>query len=93
MNEAGFSMQVGLFSLTFYFATSFFLLFLVGDYNDAVEHARLFDRTEPADDGHKEQHQADFVIISDYEEAVAHKRSFPSIEIDESELSAEFIQC
>jgi UMF1 family MFS transporter len=44
MNESGFSMRVGLFALTFYFAISFVILFLVGDYEDAVQHAREIDQ-------------------------------------------------
>jgi UMF1 family MFS transporter len=43
MNEMGYSMRTGLFTLTFYFLASFCILFFVGDYNDAVEHAREID--------------------------------------------------
>mmetsp|Transcript_15261 Transcript_15261/g.24742 ORF Transcript_15261/g.24742 Transcript_15261/m.24742 type:complete len:593 (+) Transcript_15261:32-1810(+) len=43
MNEMGFSMRSGLITLTFYFTVSFFILFLVGDYDEAVAHARQID--------------------------------------------------
>jgi UMF1 family MFS transporter len=43
MNEAGISMRIGLFSLTFYFMVSFCILFLVGDYDEAVAHAKAVD--------------------------------------------------
>lgn len=43
MNEMGFSMRIGLFSLTVYFTVSFFILFLVGDYKEAVNHAKQID--------------------------------------------------
>lgn len=43
MNEMGFSMRTGLFTLTFYFLASFCILFFVGDYKDAVAHAREID--------------------------------------------------
>jgi MFS-type transporter involved in bile tolerance (Atg22 family) len=43
MNETGFSMRAGLFTLTFYFAVSFVILFFVGDYNEAVAHAKAID--------------------------------------------------
>lgn len=63
MNEAGFSMRAGLFSLNGYFFFSYVVLtFFVGDYDDAVEHARTF---------HAEK-DADFVILPD---AVAMKAS------------------
>jgi MFS-type transporter involved in bile tolerance (Atg22 family) len=44
MNEAGISMRIGLFSLTFYFMVSFCILFLVGDYDEAVAHAKAVDQ-------------------------------------------------
>ena len=44
MNEAGISMRIGLFSLTFYFMVSFCILFLVGDYDEAVAHAKAVDK-------------------------------------------------
>lgn len=43
MNEMGVSMRMSLFSLTVYFIISFGVLFLVGDYNDAVNHAKDID--------------------------------------------------
>jgi MFS transporter, UMF1 family len=43
MNEMGFSMRIGLISLTIYFTVSFFILFLVGDYSEAVAHAKQID--------------------------------------------------
>jgi UMF1 family MFS transporter len=43
LNEFGFSMQLGLFSLNVYFAISLFVLILMGDYNAAVAHASSFD--------------------------------------------------
>lgn len=43
MNELGISMRIGLFSLNFYFLLSFLLLFLIGDYGNAVHHARVID--------------------------------------------------
>jgi hypothetical protein len=43
MNEAGVSMRIGLFVLTFYFMISFCILFLVGDYKEAVSHAKEVD--------------------------------------------------
>lgn len=98
LNEAGMSMRLGLFSLTFYFTASFFILFLVGDYWEAIAHAREFDTTKPTIDeseedplDHASLHsqrppEADFVIISDYEEAVAHMRSF--VAEDASEVSS-----
>jgi hypothetical protein len=43
MNESGFSMRIGLAALTVYFSISFGILFLVGDYNEAVSHARAVD--------------------------------------------------
>jgi hypothetical protein len=43
MNEAGYSMRIGLFTLTMYFAISFCILFLVGDYGKAVGHAKAID--------------------------------------------------
>jgi len=47
MNEAGFSLRAGLFSLTGYFCLSLIVLHtLVGDYGDAVEHANTFVATE-----------------------------------------------
>eukprot|EP00797_Seminavis_robusta_P013016 Sro200_g084820.2 (126) ;mRNA; r:63040-63417 len=104
MNEADISMRIGLFSLTFYCIASFFILFLVGDYEEAVSHARDFDHTKPSKDdsssdddpyeGHRRQRQpeADFVIISDYEEAVAHMRSLSIA--DDSEASSAYVpQC
>lgn len=47
MNEAGISMRIAFSSLTLYFIASFFLLFLVGDYQEAVAHAREFDNIKP----------------------------------------------
>ena len=47
MNEAGFSMRVGLFSLTAYFFVSFAVLqVLIGDYRDAVHDANTFANKE-----------------------------------------------
>ncbi|KAG7353650.1 vacuole effluxer Atg22 like protein [Nitzschia inconspicua] len=43
MNEMGFSMRIGIFSLTVYFTVSFFILFFVGDYDEAVAHAKQID--------------------------------------------------
>jgi len=43
MNEMGVSMRISLFSLTIYFILSFIILFLVGDYNEAVDHAKDID--------------------------------------------------
>lgn len=43
MNESGLSMRIGLLSLTFYFMVSFGVLFLVGDYDEAVAHAKEID--------------------------------------------------
>ncbi len=43
MNEMGFSMRIGLFTLTLFFTVSFFILFFVGDYNEAVDHAKKID--------------------------------------------------
>lgn len=43
MNELGISMRIGLFSLNFYFFLSFLLLFLIGDYGNAVHHAQFID--------------------------------------------------
>lgn len=43
MNEAGFSLRAGLFSLNCFYFVSFAVLHtLVGNYDDAVEHARTF---------------------------------------------------
>jgi MFS transporter, UMF1 family len=100
MNEVGISMRIGLFSLTFYFIASFLVLFLVGDYDEAVAHAREFDHTKPSKNDstradsfeslrRQRQPEADFVIISDYEEAVAHMRSL-SLDASESELSSSY---
>ena len=91
MNEAGISMRIGFSSLTLYFIASFFLMFLVGDYKDAVAHAREFDHTKPRpidsdseDENYQPRHdhhhprkpsEVDFVILSDYEEAIAHRQS------------------
>ena len=80
MNEAGISMRIGLFSLTFYFMASFCILFLVGDYEDAVAHAREFDHSKSNDKSESQNTDslhsaADFVMIGDYEEAVVHMRS------------------
>lgn len=43
MNEFGVSMRIGLFSLNIYFLLSFILLFFIGDYREAVTHARDID--------------------------------------------------
>jgi MFS-type transporter involved in bile tolerance (Atg22 family) len=43
MNEAGISMRAGLFSLSAYFLCAFFTLFLMGDYDEAVAHAKDVD--------------------------------------------------
>ena len=43
MNEAGFSMRIGLLTLTVYFFISFCILFFLGDYGDAVAHAKAVD--------------------------------------------------
>ena len=87
MNEAGISMRVGFSSLTLYFIASFFILFMVGDYEAAVKHARSFDRTKPfltdrdsTSDHHqpnnpRKRSEVDFVMLSDYEEAMAHRQS------------------
>lgn len=45
MNENGISMRIGLLSLTSYFLLAFFTLFLVGDYEEAKEHCKLYDET------------------------------------------------
>jgi hypothetical protein len=44
MNKAGISKRIGLFSLTFYSMVSFRTLFLVGDYDEAVAHAKAVDK-------------------------------------------------
>lgn len=102
LNEAGFSMRFGLFSLTFYFMVSFFLLFMVGDYEEAVEHARAFDHVKSTattdtdkENSHGRQHpEANFVIIADFEEAVAHKRSFSYIGDESTDISSHVgLQC
>lgn len=43
MNETGFSMRIGMISLTIYFAASIVILFFVGDYSEAVAHAKSID--------------------------------------------------
>jgi UMF1 family MFS transporter len=43
MNEMGFSMRIGLLTLSFYFFISFLVLFCVGDYEEAVSHAKAID--------------------------------------------------
>jgi len=53
MNEAGLSMRAAFGSLTLYFIVSYCILFLVGDYEEAVAHAREFDHTKP-DSGDEE---------------------------------------
>lgn len=45
MNEAGVPMQLGLLTLISYFLVSFTILFFVGDYDDAVAHAKAQDET------------------------------------------------
>ena len=105
MNEAGISMRLGFSSLTFYFIASFFLLFMVGDYEAAVEHASSFDRTTASvattelgvDNQHKRQprklSEVDFVMLPDYEEAIAHRQSISVT--SESDASSSFLvlQC
>lgn len=50
MNEAGFSMRAGLFSLNAYFFISFAVLqTLIGEYGDAVNHANTFGSTPRKD--------------------------------------------
>eukprot|EP00536_Pseudo-nitzschia_multiseries_P016375 jgi/Psemu1/299247/fgenesh1_pm.1096_\ len=44
MNELGFSMRIGLSTLSFYFLTSLCILFYVGDYDQAVLHAKNIDK-------------------------------------------------
>lgn len=44
MNEMGFSMRIGLSSLIVFFSISFCILFFVGDYNEAVAHAKAIDK-------------------------------------------------
>lgn len=43
MNEAGVPMSVGMFTLTIYFMISYMLLNWVGDYDEAVDHAKTID--------------------------------------------------
>ena len=43
MNEVNISMRLGLLSLNAYFLLSFLTLFMIGDYEDAVKHARDID--------------------------------------------------
>lgn len=43
INEAGYSMRIGLLSLTIYFSASIIALFFVGNYNEAVAHAKAID--------------------------------------------------
>jgi MFS-type transporter involved in bile tolerance (Atg22 family) len=43
LNEAGYPMRVGVCSLTAFFLSSLLILFLMGDYGDAVTHARAID--------------------------------------------------
>jgi MFS-type transporter involved in bile tolerance (Atg22 family) len=102
LNESGFSMRFGLFSLSFYFIASFFILFMVGDYEEAVAHARAFDHADSsrgeglahASHRRKNSHkhpEADFVIISDYEEAVAHKQSMSVMGDESTEMSSRIV--
>ena len=43
MNEMGFPMRLGMITLCIFFSTSFVILFFVGDYKEAVAHARDID--------------------------------------------------
>lgn len=43
MNEMGVSMQIALFVLSLYFMISFGILFWMGDYDQAVLHAKAID--------------------------------------------------
>eukprot|EP00980_Cylindrotheca_fusiformis_P004692 scaffold993_cov110-Cylindrotheca_fusiformis.AAC.2 len=43
LNEAGFSMRIGVCSLAGFMLVSLLILFLVGDYSEAVAHARTVD--------------------------------------------------
>jgi len=43
MNEMGFSMRIGLLTLSIYFFISFLVLFCVGNYEEAVSHAKAID--------------------------------------------------
>jgi MFS-type transporter involved in bile tolerance (Atg22 family) len=43
MNESGISMRIGLLTLNAYFLISFVILFFVGDYQAALEHAQVAD--------------------------------------------------
>lgn len=101
MNEAGISMRIGLFSLTIYFIVSFCILFLFGDYEEAMAHAREFDKTKPIQDDKNQEifdnvgidnlHSGDFIMLSDYEEAVAHMRSISMAnESNNSEASSSY---
>jgi MFS-type transporter involved in bile tolerance (Atg22 family) len=57
LNESGFSMRAGLFSLNGSFFVSFWVLqALVGDYHDAVQHASTF---------HEKDEDTDYVTISE----------------------------
>ena len=97
LNESGFSIRFGLFSLSFYFTASFFILFLVGDYDEAVAHARAFDHSkEEKQPQHvqrnsHEQPEVDFVIIPDYPEAVAHKKSMTMMDDESTEISSRIV--
>jgi hypothetical protein len=43
MNEMGFTMRLGMITLCIFFSVSFVILFFVGDYYEAVSHARDID--------------------------------------------------
>lgn len=44
MTEMGLSMRIALFGLTIYFFIGFMVLFLVGDYDEAVRHGKQIDQ-------------------------------------------------
>lgn len=64
MNEAGFSMRAGLFSLSGYYFVSFAVLHtLIGNYGDAVQHANTFVAKDMAPSV-KTETSDDYVIIT-----------------------------
>ncbi|KAI2513628.1 Vacuole effluxer Atg22-like protein [Fragilaria crotonensis] len=64
MNESGISMRIGLLTLNAYFLISFVILFFVGDYQAALEHAQVAD----LDRNHEQRAEvAEGAPMSDYQ--------------------------
>lgn len=69
MNESGISMRIGLLTLNAYFLISFVILFFVGDYQEALEHARVVDMDQTKD---RDNAVMECVPISNYQTLVEH---------------------